>query len=178
MVADPDQASAICGHTFARYAGVGVDITLASASAEGWSAQSKAVVRHLGVRDVVLLDYPRRGLKSSELEGVFGDLMAGLRPHVVVVDGRESVIREAATGAFTRLRRGAGSNALPAKLYYRATGRPSPVQVTTRVSTPGAAPELFVRAHPSPWVTGVIERDLFAGIPEASSEVGTERLAS
>jgi hypothetical protein len=178
MVADPDQASAICGHTFARYAAAGVDITLASASAEGWTARSKAAVRDLGVRDVVLLDYPRRGLKSSELEGVFADLMAGLRPHVVVVDGSESVIREAATGAFTHVRHGAGSSALPAKLYYRATGRPSPVQVTTRVSSPAAAPELFVRAHPSPWVTGVIERDLFAGITQESSELGMERLAS
>jgi hypothetical protein len=178
MVADPDQANAICGHTFARYAGVGVDITLASASVEGWSALSKAALRHLGVRDVVLLGYPRRGLNSSELEGVFADLMAALRPHVVVVDGSQSVIREAATGAFTRVRHGVGSSALPAKLYYRATGRPSLVQVTTRVSAAGAAPELFVRAYPSPWVTGVIERDLFAGIPEESSEVGTERLAS
>jgi hypothetical protein len=178
MVADPDQASAICGHTFARYAAVGVDITLASASAEGWSAQAQAAARHLGVRDVVLLDYPRRGLKSAELEGVFADLMAGLRPHVAVVDGNDSVIREAATRAFVRVRHGAGSSALPAKLYYRASGRHTPVQVTARINVPGSAPELFVRVHPSPWVTGVLETDLFAGLTEEPVEFAAGRLAS
>lgn len=175
MVADPDQASAICGHAFARYAAAGVEITLASASADGWSRQASEANRRLGVRDVVLLDYPRHEQKSSELEGVLTDVMASLRPHVVVLDGSQSAMAEAAAAAFTRVRQGSGTSALPAKLYYRVSSHPTPVQVTTRVTVAGGPPELFVRAYPSPWVTGVLERDLFAGIREAGDR---QRLAS
>jgi hypothetical protein len=28
------------------------------------------------------------------------------------------------------------------------------------------SPELFVRVFPDPWITGVLERDLFAGVPD------------
>jgi hypothetical protein len=43
--------------------------------------------------------------------------------------------------------------------------------VTTAIAVGrAAAPELFVRVFPNPWVTGVLERDLFAGL---SADPGT-----
>lgn len=179
MVADPDHASALCGHTFARYAASSVEITLVCASADGWDAQHKQAIRGLGVRDVVLLGFPKTGLTSATLEGVIADVMASVRPHIVVADGGHRAIREAATSAFNRVRQGQGSSAIPTKLYYRASGEPTPVQVTTRIRVPDAgSPELFVRAYPSPWVTGVLEDDLFAGIGEAAIEAVEQQLAS
>jgi len=179
MVADPDHASILCGQTFARYAASGVEITLACASADGWDAQRKQGFRGLGVRHVVLLGFPRIGLTSATLEGVITDVMASVRPHVVVADGAHGAIREAATSAFNRVRQGKGSSAIPAKLYYRASGQPTPVHVTTRIRVPYAgSPELFVRVYPSPWVTGVLEDDLFAGIGEAPVEAIEQQLAS
>jgi hypothetical protein len=55
------------------------------------------------------------------------------------------------------------------------------VAVTTAIAVgTAAAPELFVRVFPNPWVTGVLERDLFAGL-SADPGTGTtlaDRLAS
>jgi hypothetical protein len=102
-------------------------------------------------------------------------VIASVRPHVVLADGTPPGIREAASSAFLRVRRASGgSSALPAKLYSRWSSTAPMVSVTTSISVPGRSPELFVRAFPDPWVTGVLERDLFAGVPaeiEAASRV-------
>ena len=168
VVADPNQAGDFCGHAFARYAASGTDVTLVCAAARDWSgADHKAAVRRLGVRDLVLLDYRLSELTVSGLEDLLADVMATVRPHVVVADGAQSAIRDAVASAFSRVRQTAGgSSTLPAKLYYRWSSRSLLVSVTTSVAVPaGASPELFVRAFPDPWVTGVLERDLFAGVP-------------
>ena len=69
------------------------------------------------------------------------------------------------TSAFSRVRRAAGgTSALPAKLYCRLSGSSPLVSVTTAIAIAGESPEMFVRAFPDPWVTGVLERDLFAGV--------------
>ena len=165
VVADPNQAAGLTGHTFAHYAASGTDITLVCAGGREWpgTAQLRAV-RGLGVRDLVLLDYDLHELTADGLADVFADIMAGVRPHVVVADSQPA-IREAVTSAFSRVRRAAGgTSALPAKLYCRLSGSSPLVSVTTAIAIAGESPEMFVRAFPDPWVTGVLERDLFAGV--------------
>jgi hypothetical protein len=74
-----------------------------------------------------------------------------------------------------------GTAALPAKLYFRPSVGPDSVAVTTAIAAAtAAAPELFVRVFPTPWVTGVLERDLFAGLSAdpASTSTLADRLAS
>ena len=182
LAVDPDHAGDLCGQTFARYAASGTDIILVCAAGSKESAvEHRAAARRLGVRDLVLLDYEARELASADLQEVFADLMASVRPLVVVADGQEPAIREASVTAFTRTRAGdPGSGALPAKLYYRASGATPVVQLTTAVAVPQPpSPELFIRVFPRPWVTGVLERDLFAGIPaEPQPATLRERLAS
>ena len=120
-------------------------------------------------------------LAAAVLHEVFTDLMASVRPHVVVADGQQQAVRDAAATAFSQSRSAdPGSAALPAKLYYRAFGATPAVELTTAVAVPRPpSPELFVRVFPSPWVTGVLERDLFAGIPaERQPATVRERLAS
>jgi len=165
VVADPHQAAGLTGHTFAHYAASGTDVTLVCAGARDWRGTAQLpAVRGLGVRDLVLLDYDLHELTADGLVDVFADVMAGVRPHVVVADSQPA-IREAVTSAFSRVRRAAGgSSALPAKLYYRLSGSSPLVSVTTAIAIPGESPEMFVRAFPDPWVTGVLERDLFAGV--------------
>jgi hypothetical protein len=182
LAADPDRAGDLCGQTFARYAASGTDITLVCAAGFNASAaEHRAAARKLGVRDLVLLDYDPRELTPTDLQAVFADLMASVRPHVVVADGDQPAIREASATAFTHTRAAdPGSGALPAKLYYRAsTGTPL-VELTTAIAVPGQrSREIFVRIFPRPWVTGVLERDLFAGIPaEAQPATLSDRLAS
>ncbi len=165
VVADPNQAADLTGHAFAHYAASDTDITLLCAGGREWrgSAQLPAV-RGLGVCDLVLLDYDVSELTADGLADVFADVMAAVRPHVVVADGAPP-IREAVASAFSRVRRAAGgSSALPAKLYYRLAGSSPLVSVTTAIAVSGKSPEMFVRAFPDPWVTGVLERDLFAGV--------------
>ncbi|HEV2014089.1 MAG TPA: hypothetical protein VGR77_09440 [Candidatus Dormibacteraeota bacterium] len=179
---DPDKASHLCGHAFARYAASGTDITLVCAAARDSSGADHAqAARQLGVRDLVLLDYRLSELTAAGLEDVFADVMASLRPHVVVADGSDAAVRDAATSAFSRIRRATGgSAALPAKLYYRLSAGTASVAVTTAIAIATlAAPELFVRVFPNPWVTGVLERDLFAGLPAESgaADALVERLA-
>jgi hypothetical protein len=170
VVADPNQAADLTGHTFAQYAASGIDVTLVCAGGRAWRATDHLPeVRQLGVRALVLLDYDVRELTAVALEEVFADIMTGAHPHVVVADGTQAAIREAVASAFRRVRRAAGgSSALPAKLYYRRSGSSPLVTVTTSIAIPGESPELFVRAFPDPWVTGVLERDLFAGVPADS----------
>jgi hypothetical protein len=168
VVADPNQAADFCGHAFARYAASGTDVTLVCAGARDWSGSDhKAAARRLGVRDLVLLDYRLSELTAAILQDLLADVIASVRPHVVVADGTQPAIRDAVASAFARVRRQAGgSSALPAKLYFRGPAASQLASVTTSIAVPGGTgPELFVRAFPDPWVTGVLERDLFAGVP-------------
>jgi LmbE family N-acetylglucosaminyl deacetylase len=168
VVADPSQAAGLCGTAFAHYAASGSDVTLVCAGARDWKgADHLPAVRRLGVRDLVLLDYNPSELTAAVLADLLADIMARLRPHVVVADGTQAAIKDATASAFARVRRAAGgSSALPAKLYYRPSTTSPVVSVTTSIAVrAGASPELFVRAFPDPWVTGVLERDLFAGVP-------------
>jgi hypothetical protein len=181
FAADPDKASILCGGTFARYAAAGIEVTVVCADAHGWkNADQAALARQLGAANLVLLDYRSSELAAAELEAVFADVMQSVRPHVVVAEGSSTGVREATTAAFSAVRRRAGgSAALPAKLYFRASGAPGSVAITTAIAVATSA-ELFVRAFPDPWVTGVLERDLFAGL---SADPGTsatlaDRLAS
>ena len=170
VVADPNQAGELCGNAFAHYAASGTDVTLVCAAARDWDATDRMrALRPLGVRDLVLLDYRLSELTAAMLEDVLADVMAGVRPQVVVADGTQPCIRDAAASAFSRVRRATGgSSALPAKLYYRLPGASPLVSVTTSIAVAGRSAELFVRAFPNPWVTGVLERDLFAGVPAES----------
>ena len=179
VVADPNQAADLTGHAFAHYAASGTDITLLCATGRDWyGAEQLPTVRRLGVRDLVLLDYDLGELAADALTDVFADVMACVRPHVVVADS-QLPIREAVASAFSRVRRASGgSSALPAKLYYRLSGSSPLVSVTTAVAIAGESPETFVRAFPDPWVTGVLERDLFAGLrAETTSESVEQQLA-
>jgi LmbE family N-acetylglucosaminyl deacetylase len=182
LAPDPDHVRDLCGQAFRRYAASGTEITLVCAAARGERAPDfRPAVRALGVRDLVLLDYDLSELAPLVLHDVFTDLMASVRPHVVVADGQQQAVREAAATAFSRSRSGdPGSAALPAKLYYRASGATPAVELTTAVAVPQPpSPELFVRVFPRPWVTGVLERDLFAGIAaEQQPATVRERLAS
>jgi len=183
FAADPDKASNLCGGTFARYAAAGTEVTLVCAAAREWSGSDRAsLAGQLGAGNVVLLDYRLSELTTGGLEDVFGDVMRSVRPHVVVAEDSHAEVRDATTSAFSTVRRLAGgSAALPAKLYVRPSGGPGSVRVTTAIAVAAPAPpELFVRVFPNPWVTGVLERDLFAGL---SAEPGTaatlaDRLAS
>jgi hypothetical protein len=183
FAADPDKAGNLCGGTFARYAAAGTEVTLVCAAVHEWSGIDRsAVARQLGNGNLVLLDYGVSELTAADLEGVFADVMQSVRPHVVVAEGSHPGVREAATSGFSTVRRRAGgSAALPAKLYIRSPGGPGTVAVTTAIAVATApAPELFVRVFPNPWVTGVLERDLFAGLspdPGAATTL-TNRLAS
>ena len=183
LVADPNQAAELCGNTVARYAASGTDVTLVCAASRDRSGPDlRPTMRRLGVRDLVLLDYAAADLSAAVLEDLFVDVMASLRPHVVVADGTQDVIRGAANAAFSKVRRAAGgSSALPAKLYFRYSSASPLVSVTTSIAvSAGATPEHFVRAFPDPWVTGVLERDLFAGVSVDDSASWTldQRLAS
>jgi hypothetical protein len=184
VVAHPDQAGDLCGRAFAGYAASGTDITLVCAAARGWNgSEQKSAIGRLGVRDLVLLDYGSSELIAAKLEDLLADVLASVRPHVVVADGTQPGIRDGVRSAFSRARRQAGgSSALPAKLYYRGSSSSQLVSVTTSIAVPGSAsPELFIRAFPDPWVTGVLERDLFAGVPAdipAAASAGDQQIAS
>lgn len=181
LVADPDQVGDICGKTFARYAASGTEITLACvAAADGRGVELRDSARALGVRDLVLLDFWPDEVTGTVLESVFADLMTSLQPHVVVVDGTSPAVKEASAAAFQRARGlVGGSAALPAKLYFRLSLGAPGVGVTTAVAVgDGAAPELFRRVFPEPWLTGVFERDLLTGIPTRPALGGTLGIAS
>lgn len=183
FAADPDKASTLGGGAFARYAAAGAEVTLVCAAASGWSAvEQRAVALQLSEGNLILLDYALSEFETARLEDVFADVMRSVRPHVVVADGSHPVVRDATTSAFATVRRRAGgSAALPAKLYVRPSGAPGSVAVTTAIAVgPQASPELFVRLFPNPWVTGVLERDLFAGLSADPTTATTlaDRLAS
>jgi len=181
FAADPDKASTLCGGTFARYAAAGSEVTLVCADAPGWKGADQATLgRQLGAANLILLDYLSSELTSADLEAVFADVMQSVRPHVVVAEGSSTGVREATTSAFMAVRRRAGgSAALPAKLYIRPSG-PGSEAITTAIAVGASTPELFVRVFPDPWVTGVLERDLFAGLTADPGTTATlaDRLAS
>ena len=175
LAAHPDRAGDLCGQAFGRYAALGTDITLVCSAARDCNAAlAKPAARRLGVRDLVLLDFLPGELTAALLEDVFVDVMASVRPHVVVADETQPAIREAAVKAFERIRREiGGSAALPAKLYYRPSTDTPAARITTVVGGPRPAlPEPFIRMFPNPWVTGVLERDLFAGVVAEPAENG------
>ena len=183
FAADPDKAGNLCGGTFARYAAAGTEVTLVCAATHEWSSVDRATVaRQLGLGNLVLLDYELSELTAAGLEGVFADVTQSVRPHVVVAEDSHPAVREATISAFSTVRRRAGgSAALPAKLYVRSSGGPGTVAVTTAIAVATAPDsELFVRVFPNPWVTGVLERDLFAGLSAGPGTAATvaERLAS
>lgn len=153
---------------FKRYADSGTEVTLVCVVAPPTSTDLRPAARQLGIRDLVLLDFPVGELDAVRLEGILLDLFTSIRPHVVVAGAEERAVSSAVAGAVSRLRQvGGGSAALPAKLYFRPSASTPRIAVTTAVRVPGTtSPELFVRAFPDPWVTGVLERDLFAGVAE------------
>lgn len=165
LAVDPSRAGELCGHSFAYYAASGVDVTLGCLL----GADQRPPLRdldQLGIRNLALLGFQRDELSTAELEPVLTDLIAGLRPHVVVADGSDEALARAAQTAFTVARQGVnGTAALPAKLYLRSFAPDRPHEITSAVVGPAfSRPELFARLYPKPWVTGVVERDLFAGI--------------
>lgn len=165
LAVDPSRAGELCGHSFSHYAASGVDVTLGCLL----GADRPPALRDLdglGIRNLALLGFQRDELAPAELEPVLTDLIAGLRPHVVVADGSHQGLAQAAQAAFAAARqRSGGTGALPAKLYLRSFGPDRPYEITSAVVAPGLpGPELFARIYPRPWVTGVVERDLFAGI--------------
>ena len=179
LVADPDRVGDICGKAFGRYAASGTEVTVVCAGGSPDTPRLRPSARALGVRDLVLLDFEPDELTASGLEAVFAEIITGVQPHVVVADPTSSPLKEAAIGAFERARRaGGGTAALPAKLYFRLSPGMASIGVTSAVAIGGGAPpELFVRAFPQPWLTGVLERDLFAGIPQRPASSDLERLA-
>jgi LmbE family N-acetylglucosaminyl deacetylase len=178
LVVDPSQASRLSGHTLSHYASSGNEVTLLCAAGRGWSA-SDAIAngRSLGISKLIALDFESAELGDTSLEAILSDVITTLRPHVVLAQPSAELER-AVAAAFRRARQQTGgSAAIPAKLYYRAEELTP--DVTTLINPPqGKGPEFFVRAHPSPWVTGVLERDLLAGIGAASLARLEERLAA
>lgn len=141
-----------------------VDVTLASvASARHVDPFSSA--RRLGIDLVALTDGADQP-RLADLEAATLRIISTIGPHVVVAESNQGPIWPALVSAVSTSRRaGRGSAALPAKLYYRVSDGSPRVAVTTIVRIPGAtSPALLVRAVPEPWITGVLERDLFSGL--------------
>ena len=148
LFAHPRDASLLTGGTLARYAGAGCEVVLVSATrgeaapilrptAAGLGAvrtrEFQAAGRILGVRDVVLLDYPDGALASLEpeiLEDLFTDLIRAVEPEVVLTFGRDGLngdpdhraVHIAASGAFFTARAlVSDGSSVPAKLYFALT---------------------------------------------------------
>src|SRR5205823_5754639 len=169
LAAHPDGAGDLCGQAFGRYAAAGTEITLVCAAARDCNAAaSKPAARRLGVRDLVLLDFLLGELTAAVLEEVFVDVMASLRPHVVVADETQPAIREASASAFERIRREiGGSAALPAKLYYRPSTDTPAARITTVVGGCGE------QAHRTG--RGRTRRDGGSAVADSHAGVGGKR---
>ncbi|HEY9288292.1 MAG TPA: hypothetical protein VIT43_09750 [Candidatus Dormibacteraeota bacterium] len=180
LAVDPSRAGELCGHSFAYYAASGVDVTLACLLGGAEQPPSLRELNRLGIRNLALLGFLQEEVSTPELEPVLTDLIAGLRPHVVVADGSHEGLAQAVPAAFTGARRRVGgTGALPAKLYLRAFPADRPDEITSAVVGPALpGPELFARIYPKPWVTGVVERDLFAGITPDTQMFLDQLLAS
>ena len=169
LAVDPSRAGELCGHSFAYYASSGVEVTLACLLAADHQPRL-ADLHRLGIQNLALLGFQPEELSRAELEPALTDLIAGLHPHVVVADGSHEGLAQAVPAAFAAARhRVQGTAVLPAKLYLRSFAADRPYEITSAVAAPAMpGPELFARVYPKPWVTGVVERDLFAGItPDA-----------
>ncbi|TMD42616.1 MAG: hypothetical protein E6I88_04165 [Chloroflexi bacterium] len=167
LVVDPSRAGELCGHSFAHYAAAGAHVTLACIAASHLStADARKTLDRVGVQNALLLAVGRRDVTVANLEPLLTDVIAGLCPHVVVSDAADKELQQAALAAFQAARqRLRGLPERPAKLYFRALGTEPSHAITTALKPPGfTRPELFARVYPSPWVTGVLERDLFGGL--------------
>ena len=181
LVVDPSRAGELCGHTFEHYVASGADVTLACVIAGTVSREAaKGTAAGAGIRNLVLLDFTAAELTETALEPMLADLIAGVAPHVVVADASDSAVCKAVVAACSRARaRVSGTSALPVKLYFARSRSTQPHEITTAVRTAsGRQQELFSRVFPSPWVTGVLERDLFAGIAPDAGPALDELLAS
>ena len=179
IVPDLESLEEIGGRAFRGYADRGVQVTVASASgADPGGIASRAAL--LGVQSLILLDYRPAEMDSQSLAALLEDLLRGLRPHVVVVGGDPALIR-AGQDAFEAARRKSSKpGTLPAKLYLPAA--PESPGTSTRISIadgPGVSRASFRRVFPSPWITGVVEGDLFAGLKADPEELtgSLDRLA-
>ena len=164
IVPDLESLKEIGGRAFRGYAADGVQVTVALASgADPGGIGSRAAL--LGVHALILLDYRPAERDSQSLASLLEDVMRALRPHVVVLGGDAAIIR-AGRSAFEAARMVSSKpGALPAKLYLPAD--PDSPETSTRISiadSPGRTQASFRRVFPSPWITGVVERDLFAGL--------------
>jgi hypothetical protein len=164
IVPDLESLEEIGGRAFGRYAARGVAVTLACASgADPGGLASRAAL--LGIQALILLDYRPAERDSLSLASLLEDVMRALRPHVVVLGGDPALIR-AGRNAFEAARSTSSKpGTLPAKLYLPAAG--DSAATSTRISisdNPGERQASFQRVFPSPWITGVVERDLFAGL--------------
>jgi LmbE family N-acetylglucosaminyl deacetylase len=147
LFAHPRDAAILVGGTLARYAEAGSEIILLSATRGEAAPAARPTAandelrgvrsrelhvagRILGLRDLVLLDYPDGGLQELDpevLEDLFFDLIRAVEPEVVVTFGRDGLdgdpdhqaVHVAAAGAFFRARAlAADAGTAPAKLYY------------------------------------------------------------
>ncbi|GAC1481624.1 MAG: hypothetical protein PVSMB9_06980 [Candidatus Dormibacteria bacterium] len=175
LVADLDSLEGLGGGAFIRYAQVGVSVTVACAGGgEKEALTSRA--RQLGIEALFLLDYRPAERGSTSLTDLLTDIIRAVQPHVVVLGADEAAVLEAGTRAFARARQEArGTAALPAKLYYRVRPGADRTSISTAVpvgSGGRASLEPFQRVYPSPWVTGVLEQDLFAGLRAGAEAAG------
>ena len=178
IVPDLESLEEIGGPTLRRYARTGVAVSVACASgADPGRLSARADL--LGIQNLILLDYRPAERDSASLADLLTDIQRALRPHVVVVAGDQAMV-SAGKAAFMAARAVSGKGgSLPAKLYV-PVGSPS-AEISTLLRA-GAGPDgsqvAFRRLFPSPWVTGVVERDLFAGTAdEGEPPAPLERLA-
>jgi len=170
IVPDLETMEEIGGRAFRRYAANGVAITVACASgADPGGIASRAAL--LGIQALILLDYRPAERDSPSLTGLLLDLLRAVRPHVVLVGGEPGMIRagrsafEAARAASPKL------DTLPAKLYVPAPPDSAERSTLIRFDAGTAKRQAsFRRLFPSPWVTGVVERDFFAGLAADSGQ--------
>ena len=180
---DLESLSELGGRAFRHYADIGVSVTVACAG----GGQNEALTRRarrLGIQALFLLDYRPAERDSPSLSDLVTDIILATQPHVVVLSADDEAVRAAGTLAFNRARQATGgTGALPAKLYFRFAAGAGRTSVSTAVPVGSgdlATLEPFQRVIPSPWVTGVLERDLFAGLPLSAGRLPArldERLA-
>lgn len=191
VLAHPEDDALICRQSLHRYADAGVETTMLWAAArDAASAGAMAGARAAGARDLLTLDFSRgelTGLDPGVLSSVIADIYRSVAPHVVVTFGAEGMdgdpdhvaVHHAAGRAFrTERRRARGSGEPPLRLYHAVRDDPVGRLGATTVVAAGAGRELFTRAYPHPWVTGVIEGDLFSGLPQPSADLSLERRAA
>jgi hypothetical protein len=171
VVPDLENLEEIGGRTFRGYAANGVAVTVACASgADPDAIRSRAAL--LGIEALILLDYRPAERDSPSLTALLEDILRAVRPHVVVLGG-DPIMIKTGRSAFEAVRAGAASAGnLPAKLYLPAA--PDSAQTSTVIRAGAGSGEKrasFRRLFPSPWVTGVVERDLFAGLSPDPDEL-------